>query len=169
MSNTAEIVLTAPATEMSTHHGKEFMGFGTCTPPGVVPSWFVKFFFYPKVKNKNGVVKFAPYGLRKVEAALIENGFNVVTVTHTIQKSTEKLLNSMDHDVTGVNDLKENYLAGFKNTLLKLGYLAFAWCLYMLLSRDFDIGIKDVRGSQTAGARGGLPISRRKSCTGRLE
>lgn len=78
--NTAEIVLTAPATEMSTHHDKEFLGFGTCTPPGIVPSWFVKLFFYPKVKNKNGVVKFAPYGLRKVEAALIENGFNVVTV-----------------------------------------------------------------------------------------
>jgi len=76
----AEIVLTAPATEMSTHHGKEFMGFGTCTPPGIVPSWFVKLFFYPKVKNKGGVVKFAPYGLRKIEAVLIESGFNVVTV-----------------------------------------------------------------------------------------
>ncbi|RLI75490.1 radical SAM protein, partial [Archaeoglobales archaeon] len=75
---------------MSTHHGKEFMGFGTCTPPGVVPGWFVKLFFYPKVKNKNGVVKFAPYGLRKVEAILIENGFNVVTVhPHDIEKYLE--------------------------------------------------------------------------------
>ncbi len=75
-----EIILTAPATEMSTHHEKEFLGFGTCTPPGVVPSWFIKAFFYPKVKNKNGVVKFAPYGLRKIEAVLLENGFNVMTV-----------------------------------------------------------------------------------------
>ncbi len=74
------IILTAPATEMSTHHGKEFLGFGTCTPPGVVPGWFVRYFFYPKVKNKKGVAKFAPYGLRKIEAALIERGFDVATV-----------------------------------------------------------------------------------------
>uniref|UniRef100_A0A7C4W3X3 B12-binding domain-containing radical SAM protein n=1 Tax=Geoglobus ahangari TaxID=113653 RepID=A0A7C4W3X3_9EURY len=76
----AEIVLTAPATEMSTHHGKEFLGFGTCTPPSIVPGWFVRLFFYPKVENENGLVRFAPYGLRKVEAALIESGLNVVTV-----------------------------------------------------------------------------------------
>ncbi len=71
MSNTSEIVLTAPATEMSTHHGKEFLGFGTFTHLGVIPSWFMKLFFYPKVKNKNGVIKFAPYGLRKVELAFV--------------------------------------------------------------------------------------------------
>ena len=75
-----EVILTAPATEMSTHHGKEFMGFGTCTPTGVMPNWLVKFLFYPKVKCKSGIVKFALYGLRKIESVLIENGFNVATV-----------------------------------------------------------------------------------------
>ena len=87
----AEIVLTAPATEMSNHHGKEFMGFGTCTPPSIVPSWFVKLLFYPKVENNDGIVKFAPYGLRKIEAALIENGFDVVTVhPYDIEKYLDK-------------------------------------------------------------------------------
>lgn len=80
MSKRPEVVLTAPATEMSTHHGKEFMGFGTCTPTGVMPNWLVRFFFYPKVKSKSGIVKFAPYGLRKIESVLIESGFNVATV-----------------------------------------------------------------------------------------
>ena len=75
-----EVVLTAPATEMSNHHGKEFLGFGTCSPPTVVPAWFIKSFFYPKVESKNGIVKQAPYGLRKIEAKLIEEGFDVVTV-----------------------------------------------------------------------------------------
>ena len=76
----AEIVLTAPATEMSNHHRKEFLGFGTCSPPTVIPSWFVRMFFYPKVKCKNGEVVEAPYGLRKIEAILMEEGFDVVTV-----------------------------------------------------------------------------------------
>ncbi len=76
----ADVVLTAPATEMSNHHGKEFLGFGTCTPPTVVPSWFVKMFFYPKVKCRNGEVVEAPYGLRKIESILIDEGFDVVTV-----------------------------------------------------------------------------------------
>jgi radical SAM superfamily enzyme YgiQ (UPF0313 family) len=75
-----EIVLTAPATEMSNHHGKEFLGFGTCSPPTVIPSWFIKTFFYPKVKCKNGEVTQAPYGLRKIESLLIDAGFDVVTV-----------------------------------------------------------------------------------------
>ncbi|RLI82284.1 MAG: radical SAM protein [Archaeoglobales archaeon] len=75
-----EIVLTAPATEMSNHHGKEFLGFGTCSPPTVAPSWFIKMFFYPKVRCKNGEVTQAPYGLRKVEALLIDAGFDVLTV-----------------------------------------------------------------------------------------
>jgi len=76
----ARIILTAPATEMSNHHGKEFLGFGTCSPPTIVPSWFIKMFFYPKIKSKNGVVEQAPYGLRKIEAVLIEEGFDVITV-----------------------------------------------------------------------------------------
>ncbi len=75
-----EIVLTAPATEMSNHHGKEFLGFGTCSPPTVAPSWFIRKFFYPKIRCKNGEVTQAPYGLRKIEALLIDAGFDVVTV-----------------------------------------------------------------------------------------
>jgi len=75
-----KVVLTAPATEMSNHHGKEFLGFGTCSPPTVVPAWFIKSFFYPKIESRKGIVGQAPYGLRKMEAKLIEEGFDVVTV-----------------------------------------------------------------------------------------
>jgi len=75
-----EVILTAPATEMSDHHGKEFLGFGTCSPPTVIPSWFLRLFFYPKVKCRNGEVTQAPYGLRKIEAKLIEAGIEVRTV-----------------------------------------------------------------------------------------
>lgn len=76
----SEVILTAPATEMSTHRDREFLGFGTCAPPTVIPPWLLKMFFYPKVSNRKGVAKYAPYGLRKVESVLIENGLNPVTV-----------------------------------------------------------------------------------------
>ncbi len=75
-----EVILTAPATEMSNHHGKEFLGFGTCSPPTVVPSWFIKLFFYPKIRCRNGEVAQAPYGLRKIEAKLMDAGIMVKTV-----------------------------------------------------------------------------------------
>ncbi len=74
------VILTAPATEMSNHHGKEFLGFGTCSPPQVLPPRFIKEFFYPKIKNKKGIVKEAPYGLRKIESVLIDEGLDVLTV-----------------------------------------------------------------------------------------
>jgi len=64
---------------MSNHHGKEFLGFGTCTPQEIIPSFLVRSLFYLKVKTKNGIVKFAPYGLRKIEAILNDH-FDVLTV-----------------------------------------------------------------------------------------
>lgn len=39
----------------------------------------------------------------------------------------ELLIACMDHDIYWVDDLEENYLAGFKNIPVKLGYQAFAW------------------------------------------
>jgi radical SAM superfamily enzyme YgiQ (UPF0313 family) len=75
----AEVILTAPATEMSDHHGKEFLGFGTCCPQEFIPAFLIKNLFYPKVKTERGLAKFAPYGLRKIEAILSEH-FDVLTV-----------------------------------------------------------------------------------------
>ncbi|MFX1350906.1 MAG: B12-binding domain-containing radical SAM protein [Promethearchaeota archaeon] len=71
-----KIVLTAPATEMSDHNKRIFLGFGTCFPPAIIPPWFLRLFFYPKVSiKKNGAAKYAPYGLRKIEAILVNDGF----------------------------------------------------------------------------------------------
>ncbi len=75
----AEILLTADRTLMSNYHGKEFLGFGSTAPP-ILPECIIKALFFPPVKNKRGIPLEAPYGLRKVEAKLIEEGFNVLTV-----------------------------------------------------------------------------------------
>ncbi|MEM3464280.1 MAG: radical SAM protein [Candidatus Bathyarchaeia archaeon] len=74
------VILTADHTLMSTYHNNEFLGFGTCAPPNVIPDWLYKWLFFPPIKTRDGVPVAAPYGLRKVEAQLLIEGFNVVTV-----------------------------------------------------------------------------------------
>ena len=75
-----KVVLTADRTLMSNYHHNEFVGFGTCAPPNVIPDWLYKFLFFPPIKTNGGVPVAAPYGLRKIEAQLQMEGFDVVTV-----------------------------------------------------------------------------------------
>ncbi|MEX2703539.1 MAG: radical SAM protein [Candidatus Baldrarchaeota archaeon] len=76
----AEVLLTADRTLMSDYHHHEFVGFGTCAPPNVIPDWLYSWLFFPPIKTKNGIPVAAPYGLRKIEAQLIKEGINVLTV-----------------------------------------------------------------------------------------
>ena len=75
------IVLTCDRTLMSTYHKNEFLGFSTCAPPNFVPDWLYRYLFFPDIKTKNGIPEGAPYGLRKVEAQLLKEGFEVVTAS----------------------------------------------------------------------------------------
>ena len=77
----ARVVLTSDRTLMSDYHNNEFLGFGTCAPPNFVPDWLYGYLFFPNIKVKNGILTGAPYGLRKVEAQLLKEGFDVVTVS----------------------------------------------------------------------------------------
>ena len=74
------ILLTADRTLMSEYHHNIFVGFGTCSPPNVIPDWLYKRLFFPPIKTKDGIPVAAPYGLRKIEAQLLSEGFNVLTV-----------------------------------------------------------------------------------------
>ena len=77
----AEVLLTADRTLMSNYHDNEFLGFGTCAPPNFIPEWFYSFLFFPPIKTDKGIPLAAPYGLRKAEAQLLKEGFNVLTVS----------------------------------------------------------------------------------------
>ena len=77
----AEVVLTADRTLMSNYHGNEFLGFGTCAPPNFIPEWFYSFLFFPPLKADKGVPSAAPYGLRKTEAQLLKEGFDVAVIS----------------------------------------------------------------------------------------
>jgi radical SAM superfamily enzyme YgiQ (UPF0313 family) len=76
----AKILLTADRTLMSNYRNDEFLGFGTTAPPNVVPEWTFKLLFFPSIKTVDGMPIQAPYGLRKVEAQLMSEGFKVLTV-----------------------------------------------------------------------------------------
>ncbi|MCW4044777.1 MAG: B12-binding domain-containing radical SAM protein [Candidatus Bathyarchaeota archaeon] len=76
-----EVLLTCDRTLMSNYHGNEFIGFGTCAPPNFIPEWFYSFLFFPPIRTSKGVPFAAPYGLRKVEAQLLKEGFSVATVS----------------------------------------------------------------------------------------
>jgi radical SAM superfamily enzyme YgiQ (UPF0313 family) len=76
-----DVLLTSDRTLMSNYHNNEFLGFGTCAPPNFVPEWLYTYLFFPHIKTKKGVPVAAPYGLRKTEAQLQKEGFNVTTVS----------------------------------------------------------------------------------------
>lgn len=74
------MVLTADRTLMSGYRNHIFLGFASCAPSNIIPDWLYKMLFFPPGKSSNGVAATAPYGLRKIEAALLAEGFNTVTV-----------------------------------------------------------------------------------------
>ncbi len=80
-----KIVLTASATEMSDFANSPFMAFVAGFAKGPIPLGFARKTLYPPVPhNGDGRAKYAPCGLRKVEAMLLENGFSEseVAVVH---------------------------------------------------------------------------------------
>ncbi len=80
-----KIVLTASATEMSDFYNNPFIAFVAGFGIGPIPLGFARKTLYPPVDRlPNGRARYAPYGLRKVEAMLLENGFseNDVAVVH---------------------------------------------------------------------------------------
>ncbi|HIE14948.1 TPA: B12-binding domain-containing radical SAM protein [Candidatus Bathyarchaeota archaeon] len=71
------IVLTADRTLMSEYGGGVFLGFSACVPRGLVPDKIYFSIFCPPIEvDEKGSPAVAPYGTRKIEAALINYGFD---------------------------------------------------------------------------------------------
>ncbi len=81
-----KVVLTASATEMSDFYNNPFVAFASGFAKGPLPLWFLRRWLYPPVERDgyDGRAKYAPYGLRKVEALLLESGLTAsdVAVVH---------------------------------------------------------------------------------------
>ncbi len=78
------IVLTADRSMMSNYRGNYLFGFISCGPSEQIPDFVFDRLLAPSVKVKpGGEAECAPYGLRKVEASLLEGyGRDEVVVAH---------------------------------------------------------------------------------------
>jgi radical SAM superfamily enzyme YgiQ (UPF0313 family) len=112
-----KIVLTASATEMSDFYNSPFIAFVAGFAKGPVPLWFVRKKLYPPAgRNNDGRAKYAPYGLRKVEALLLENGFDKseVAVVHPFDLDSfvgpnTKAVGVSSMDPTGMGYVSKTY------------------------------------------------------------
>ena len=76
-----DIIITTDRTMMTDHHGKEFIGFMSTSPSVGLPEFLWMYLCCPKPKvDKYGRPLVASYGLRKVEAKLLESGFNAAVI-----------------------------------------------------------------------------------------
>ncbi len=78
------IVLTGSATDMSDFKLNPFIAFAGGFPTAIIPRFLLRKYLYPRVPlNGDKSAKFAPYGLRKIEAGLVrEFGKQNVVVVH---------------------------------------------------------------------------------------
>jgi len=86
----ADILLTADRSIMNNFHLKGRIAFPFYGSGEMFPSWLFRVLI-GKPKHEKGVAKYAPYPLRKIEASLIDAGFNVLTVS---PEHLEKYINN---------------------------------------------------------------------------
>jgi radical SAM superfamily enzyme YgiQ (UPF0313 family) len=90
-----KIVLTADRTLMSEYNGAIFLGFSACIPRGLIPDRLYFSLICPSVEaNTDGSVKYAPCGIRKIEAALLNNGFKREDIVVAHPDHLEKVVGS---------------------------------------------------------------------------
>jgi len=112
-----KVVLSASATEMSDYYNNPFVAFVAGFGKGPLPLWFLRKALYPPVeRNPNGRAKYASYGLRKVEALLLENGFSEsdVAVVHPADLDAfigpnTKVVGISSMDPTGMGYVSKTY------------------------------------------------------------
>ena len=75
MRTGAKVVLTADRTLMSSYNSSQFIGFAACFPK-VLPRWLYTRLFCPPQHASAEDRLAIPAGLRRIESALIDNGFS---------------------------------------------------------------------------------------------
>jgi len=86
------IILTTDKTLASDYNGNEFLGFVACSPT-FLPTLIIEKMFCPPLPKEDGRSKFANCGVRKIEAALLQAGFNRKEVIVVRPQDIRKFLN----------------------------------------------------------------------------
>ncbi len=109
-----DVIITTDRSMMSNYHGKEFLGFVTTGPLFVtvgpfkkLGEWLQMFIAAPRMRvDELGRPYQAPYGMRKIEAALLDAGINAAIIdpdyVHKYIPGAKVLMLS-HHDYFGLN------------------------------------------------------------------
>jgi len=131
LASLADIVITADRSMMTNHRGKEFLGFMTTAPAVLLPEALWKWISMPKLEvDELGRPVQAPYGLRKVEAALKDAGISaeVVDPDHVAKyvKGGAKAVFVGHHDYFAYNAPSNEYwLVTGKEPINRRTFLSF--------------------------------------------
>jgi len=104
-----DIILTADRASFTDYGGSSVLGYVACMPYRLVPKFFMDRFFTPEVPtDKYGRALYAPYPLRKLEAALMVAGYEKVAVIppDKLKKVVDgniKILGVSVHDPLGLD------------------------------------------------------------------
>lgn len=102
-----DVILTADRGSFTDYGGSSVLGYVACMPYRLVPRFFMDRFFTPKMPtDSEGKALYAPYALRKVEAILLDSGFNVAVVPpENISRfaSKTKVIGLSAHDPFGLD------------------------------------------------------------------
>ncbi|MCD6383202.1 MAG: B12-binding domain-containing radical SAM protein [Thermoplasmata archaeon] len=113
-----EVVISTDRTLMSNHHGKEFLGFGATGAPVILPRRVWMYLFAPKMKvDSEGRPWQASYGMRKIEAALQDAGYDAQIIDPDHLKGhlkTAKVLLISHHDYFGFGPPSSTFASIFK-------------------------------------------------------
>ncbi|MFX1575791.1 MAG: B12-binding domain-containing radical SAM protein [Promethearchaeota archaeon] len=136
-----KVVLTASVAEMAGWDADPFMAFAGGFPGRLFPKFLLRRMYKPDKPNTDHSAPFAPYGLRKIEAVLLENGFDdedVITVhpnqlNHVMGPKTKVVgLSSMD-------PLGMAYVSVTYTSLTGLGYVPATGLEFWRLSQNSSL------------------------------
>ena len=108
-----KILLTADKSLLNDFHLKQNLSQFFYGSGDLLPSWVFKLLVRnPKIEN--GKVKFAPYPLRKIEAKIIDLGYDVSTISHTqVPKLVQNAKILGIHTVNPLGKAFNTYLRNF--------------------------------------------------------
>ncbi|GAI00960.1 unnamed protein product, partial [marine sediment metagenome] len=145
----SEIVLTADRSLMSDYGGGIFVGFAACAPK-LIPEWLYKRLLCPPIPEHDGIAKFAPCGTRKIEAALLEKGFDISVAhpehLHKVINEETKAVGITANDPLGLGPASST----FSGLIRKETYTAFYHRKLLANSSLRENGAKVIAGGPGA-------------------
>jgi len=149
-----DFLITVDRSMMTNHHGKEFIGFMTTGPAVGLPERVWMWISAPKPKtDKYGRPRQAPYGLRKIEAALLDAGFRAAIIDpdyvhHYVRRVKAVLIGH--HDYFAFNPpSSEWWLVTGEEPVNRKSFLKFISGLARL-KREYNPSLKIVVGGPSA-------------------